>query len=247
MMVLSSAGEKNRILQDVSFEIKKGEKVAILTVPRGGKSTVMRIIAGIIKPEAGTVEVNGTPTLMFDYRLGFDGGLSGHDNYEMRASLMGWSKQKIKEKEEKVFRFAGLGDMIDDPVRSYPKGGAMRLGFAVITEDTPEFMLIDERLTFGNTWINKKYLKRLTRFASDPEITLVIAATDLKITKKLCERGIVISEGKVVFDGPCSEAAAYLKEIYLTSKGKKADEEDESQAESEMEPESEDDGMDEMQ
>lgn len=247
MVILSSAGEKNRILQDISFEIKKGEKVAIFTPPRSGKSTIMRIIAGIIKPESGTVEVKETPTLIFDHRMGFEASLSGRDNYEMRARIEGWSKEKIKEREEAIFKFTVLSDLIDAPMRTYPKGGPTRLGFAISTDDDPEFLLFDERMAFGSVKINRKYLKRLKRFTKNPEMTFVMAANEPAVAVKLCERGIVIIEGKVVFDGPCAEARSYLKEHLASDKKKKNNVENDGEDQDNMDLEPEYDDMDEMQ
>jgi len=248
MVILSSAGEKNRILQDISFEIKKGEKVAIFGPPSSGKSTIMRIVAGIIKPESGTVEVKGTPKLIFDHRMGFELSLSGRDNYEMRARIEGWSKEKIKEREERVFKFAALTDLIDVPLRSYPKGGPTRLGYAISTDDDPEFLLFDERMAFGNVRINRKFLSRFKRVTGNPDMTLLMTANEPNIAVHLCERGIVIMEGKVVFDGPCAEARKYLKEQSGGKrKKKKEDVESDGEDQEALDLEPEDDDMDEMQ
>ncbi|MBQ6150492.1 MAG: ATP-binding cassette domain-containing protein [Mogibacterium sp.] len=210
MLILSGAGEKNRVLKDVSFEIKKGEKVAIFGYAHGGKSTLMHIIAGIIRPEAGTVEVKGKPEVMFDYRLGVEPSLSALDNYEVHAKLLGWSRAQIKERQKEIFQAAGLSKMKDIPLKNCPKGSATRLGFVIETMDMKDFFLVDERMTFGNNKINERYLERFAKLVT-PEMTLVMAANDFKYTRQFCDRGIVLHDGVIVFDGPYEEAYQYHK------------------------------------
>lgn len=210
MLILSSAGEKNRVLTDVSFEIKKGEKVTIFTPSGGGKSTLLRILADIIKPEAGTVEVKGEPKLILDYRAGFDVNLTGLQNYRIRSKIEGWSDETIKAREKEIFKLAGLSHEKETRLKYYPRGGASRLGFAILTAETGDIILMDERISFGSTTINDRYTERFSELIS-PETTLVMAGNDFKTNLLLCERGIVIHEGKVVFDGPIEEALEYHK------------------------------------
>lgn len=211
MLLLSGAGEKNRILKDISFEVHKGEKLAVFSNSGGGKSTLIHIIAGIIKPESGSVEIKETPALMLDFRMGVEPSLSAHDNYEMRAKLMGWSQKQIKEREKEVFRLAGLLHMHDMPIRDCPKGATSRLGFIMSTMDKADFILFDEKMTYGSSKMNAKFLERFSELIT-PEVTLVMAANDLKNTGRFCERGIVIDDGIITFDGPFEEAFKYHKE-----------------------------------
>ena len=211
MLFLSGAGEKNRVLNDVSFEIKKGEKVTVLTPSGGGKTTILRIIAGIIKPEAGTVVVNEKPTLLLDYRAGFDAALNGLDNYRIRAKLQGWPDELIKQREKEIFKFAGLSQEKETKLRNFPRGGASRLGFAISTADKPDFLLMDERIMFGSSAINDRYTERFAEMIT-PEMTLIMSGNDFRRNLLFCERGIVIHDGVVKFDGPIEEAMEYHKE-----------------------------------
>lgn len=224
MLILSGAGEKNRILKDVSFTVKKGEKVAILSPAGGGKSTMLRILAGIIKPDAGTVEVVKEPKLILDYRAGFDTALSAADNYRIRAKLEGWSDDHIESREKEIFKTASLLHDKNKTLKNCPRGSAIKLGFAIATYEKADLILMDEKLSFGKNTINERYTKRFADLITE-ETTLVMAGNDLKITALFCERGIVIHDGKLVFDGPFEEALSYHKEHASVKREKRRKEE----------------------
>lgn len=205
------AGNKVRVLRDVSFEISRGEKVGIIGRPGSGRSTLMRLMAGIIQADSGTIEVHGDITIRFDNKLAFEMGLSGSDNYEGRCTLLGWSKEKMAENKQRIFEFAGLAKVMDDPIRTYKKGYANRLGFAIGTVDKPDIMLFDETMSFGDKRFTKRAVKRLRHLVAGDDITFVMAVSDVASARLLCKRGIIIDKGKVVFDGEFGEAIDYYK------------------------------------
>ena len=206
------AGEKTEVLKGVSFEIKKGERVGIISTPMSGRSTLMQILAGVLEPDSGTVELNGRLTAILDHKLGFEGAMSGRVNYEVRCRLMGWTGEMIKEHAESVFERADIADVIDEPMKIYRRGSANRLGFAIATEFTPEIMLYDETFSFGGKKYISKSVSRLNKITKGEDTTFLIIINDLKRGAKLCERGIVLHKGKVVFDGSYEEAALYYNE-----------------------------------
>ena len=221
LFVSNNAGEKVKVFRNVSFDISRGEKVGIITAPESGKSTIISILAGIIKPDAGETVVNGTVTTLLSHRLGFETALTGRDNYEIRATLLGWPKEVIDERESAIFKFAGLTKEIDQPIRTYKRGLASLLGFAISTTDKPDIFLVDEKFVFGGKRNVKKAVGRLRKLIADEDVTFVMAVNDPAVAEQLCDRGIVIHRGKVVFDGAYSDADQYFKEHCNTKKKKK--------------------------
>lgn len=212
MLILSGAGEKNNVFSNVSFEIEKGEKVAILMDAGIGKTTMLRLLAGIITPEKGRVEIKGKVTAILDYKCGFDNNLTVDDNYEIGCTLRGWTKEQIEERREEIYEFAGLSGSGELPLRECKGIGANRLGFAITTYEKPDILLFDEGFSFGSKKKNSQYMKSLLAKVSDPEVTLVMAANKASIAGKFCTRGIVIHDGKVGFDGSFEEALEFYKE-----------------------------------
>ncbi|MBR3200984.1 MAG: ABC transporter ATP-binding protein [Mogibacterium sp.] len=239
MLLLRRTGDIRNVFSDVSFEICKGEKVGIITKPGGGKTTMMRLLAGILTPEKGSVEVKGDITTLLDFRYGFDNSLTIRDNYEIRCTLLGWSRESMKEREEEILNFAGLSKAADQQLRSVKSTGANRLGFAISTYDKPDIMLFDEKLTFGGKSYTPKYMEHLKALLLDPEVTLVMAVNRLSTAANYCTRGIILNEGKVEFDGSYEEASAYYVEnLGATAARRKK----EAEAEAEISDDGSDDG-----
>ena len=222
MLLLNNAGEKNNVFRDVSFEINKGEKVAIMTRPGGGKTTMMKLLAGIIKPEKGSIEVNGEVTAILDYKCGFDSTLTCRDNYEMRCTLLGWPRDVMKQREAAIFKFAGLGKMKDQQMRSIKGAGINRLSFAIYTYEKPEILLFDEKFVFGNKAYTVRCKEHLMEMISDPEVTFVMSANRVNVAAEFCTRGIILNNGIVEFDGSYEEASAYYFENIGASASRKA-------------------------
>lgn len=203
-------GEKVEVLQDISFDIKKGEKVAIIGRQQSGKSTLMRILAGIIRPDSGKVKTRGGLITNLDNRLGFDAAMTGRDNYIVMSTARGWSYEMIKEHEDSVFEFAKLTEKKNEPMKTYKKGSANRLGFAAATEIGNDIYIYDGNLSFGNKVWNEACASRLKKLI-EGDTTFVMAVNKLADGARLCERGIVIHEGVVVYDGPYADAADYFR------------------------------------
>ena len=210
LLLMREAGTKTDVLRDVSFDIKKGEKVGILGNQQSGKSTLMRIMAGVIRPDSGKVRVNGELTSILDLRLGFENALTGKDNYILMSSALGRSDKQIADLEDGVFRFAGLRKVKDDPIRTYKKGASARLGFATAVAAMGDVVLFDGSLSFGSKARNETCIERLKELIRG-DTTFVMAVNRINDAAQLCDRGIVLHKGKVVFDGDFQEAAEFLK------------------------------------
>lgn len=224
----TDTGKVIKALDDVSFTIEKGEKVALIGRDRSGRSTAIRLMAKIIKPNSGKVRVRKKPEVIFNHRLGFDGGLTGRDNIKLKAAFKGWSRAKTKKLEPEIIEFADIKDIVDEPVKSYPPGTLSRMGFAMNTIDKPELLLFDEIYNFGRLYVHK-CLERFYEFLSGDDITFVMTVGNANVAKKICTRGIVLDEGKLVFDGPIEEAIKYFREnckISLEDPNKDKDEDD---------------------
>lgn len=209
LLLMREAGERTEVLNDISFEIKKGEKVGIIAHSLSGKSTLMRILARIIRPDSGKIQVNGEIVPILDYRLGFDNAMSGRDNYIRMSSALGRTTEEIKELEDSVFEFAKLSKVKDEPISSYEKGAATRLGFAIETAKKGDVVLLDGSLAFGSNHWNNACLDRLKDLISG-DTTFVMIVNRIPFAAKLCDRGIVLHEGRVVFDGAYKDAAEYF-------------------------------------
>ena len=212
LLLLQDAGEKISVLRDVSFEIRRGEKVGLIATPQSGKTTLMRVLAGIITPDKGEVEVNGKVTTVFDHKLGFQSALTGRDNYEIRCTLMGWTKEEMQERAASIFRYSGVtDDIVDEPISTYKKTKPNLLGYTIATVERPEIMLYDEKFNLGTKKAVRNTVERLRKLIDSPDITFLMSVSNVEIGRKLCRRGIVLHHGKVVFDGDFDEAIEYYK------------------------------------
>lgn len=235
MLLLRRTGNINNVFSDVSFEIRKGEKVGIITRPGCGKTTMMRLLGGILTPEKGSIEVKGKITSIFDFRYGFETSLTVRDNYEIKCALLGWPRDVMKQREEEILRFAGLYKMREHTLREAKNLGANRLGFAICTYEKPDILLLDEKMAFGGNYYVKKYMEHMKELVLDPDVTLVMAVNKLSTAAELCTRGIILNDGKVEFDGSYEDASAYyvanLGATAMRNKKKDVDAEEEEAAE----------------
>lgn len=215
LLLKRDAGIKEEVLKNVSFEIKKGEKVGILGHQQSGKTTLMRIIAGVIRPDSGKIRTTGSITPILDVRLGFEASLTGKDNYVMMSSVLGRSSDEIRDHEASVFEFAQLTEVKDEPTKTYNKGAAGRLGFATATEMGGDIILYDAGFAFGSNAWNAACKERMKELISG-DTTFVMSVKKAADAVNLCERGIVLEKGEVVFDGSYDDALAYYKKSRKT-------------------------------
>jgi len=211
------AGTKIDVLEDISFDIKKGEKVGIIGRPQSGKSTLMRILAGIVRPDSGKVRIDGSASAVLDIRLGLDSNLTVEHNYRLMSMYLGRSSKTIDEHEEAVLKFAELSDVRKEQLRNCKKGSATKLGFATATEIGDEILLLDSDISFGSKEWNKVCMERMKELVTE-DTTYVMIVNKVADASELCERGIVIHDGRLVYDGPFDEAVDYYKKNCRYSK-----------------------------
>ena len=203
----------------MSFEIEKGESVALFGRNGAGKSTILKIITGVAYQTEGEVIVNGQVSALLELGAGFDMESTGRENIYLKCSLMGLLDEEIAEIEEDIVEFADIGDYIDQPLRSYSSGMRARLGFAINANVHPDILIIDEALSVGDKNFQTKCKNKVAEIMSDNNVTLLFVTHSLYTAKDFCKRGIVLEKGRMLFDGSVDEAIKFYDS--LDSKGKK--------------------------
>ncbi len=202
-------------LQDVSFNVAKGETVSIIGPNGAGKSTILKIIAGIMKPNKGKVKVNGRVSALIEVGAGFHPDLTGRENIYLNGTIMGMSRKEINEKFDSIVDFAGFSKFLDTPVKRYSSGMYLRLGFAVAAHIEPDVLLIDEVLAVGDISFQAKCLEKI-KALKDSNTTIIFVSHNLGAVNKLCNRTILLSNGNIRYIGNTSTAIdIYRKEIYV--------------------------------
>lgn len=196
---------------DLSFTIRKGERVALFGANGAGKSTVLKMITGVSAPSSGEIVINGRVSALLELKAGFDRNLTGRENIRLRGQIMGLSKDEIRKLEPKVIKFAALGDYIDQPMRTYSSGMKSRLGFAFASSVQPDILIVDEALSVGDRRFRAKCRRRVTRMAEDSGTTLLFVTHSTSSARKFCERALVLEKGRIVFDGPIDDAIAFYE------------------------------------
>ena len=203
-------------LKGISFSIGQGEVVGIIGRNGSGKSTVLKVIAGIYEPTSGQVETVGKIAAMIELGTGFHHELTGRENIAINGMLLGFSKREMRELEPQIIAFAELGDFIDSPVKQYSSGMYMRLAFAVATEVRPDILLVDEILAVGDSPFQEKCMQRMREF-TDRGKTIVFVSHDMHAMRNFCSRIILVNNGKVMNDGAPDQVIAHYEELVMHS------------------------------
>jgi lipopolysaccharide transport system ATP-binding protein len=192
-------------LDDVSFELKPGEALAIIGRNGSGKSTLLKLLYGLIKPDAGEVAIRGRMAALIELGAGFDPILSGHENVYINASILGLSRDEVDDLMPSIIEFSGLRDFIETPVKFYSSGMRARLAFSIATNLSPDIFLVDEVLAVGDMEFRQKCLRNMVAFVENGGSLIFVSHTASQI-QMLCNRGVVIDSGKLVCEGSALEA-----------------------------------------
>lgn len=197
-------------LKGISFSVEKGECVGIIGLNGSGKSTTLKILAGIIPPSSGEIDINGKVSALLELGAGFNPEYTGIENIYLNSMLQGFTKKETDEKLQDIIDFADIGDFIYQPVKSYSSGMFVRLAFAVAITIEPEILIIDEALSVGDIFFQNKCYKKIKELSG--ESTVLIVSHDLNAMTKFCKRIIVMDGGNIIFDGdPTKAIAQYYK------------------------------------
>ena len=192
--------EKRQILNGISFDIPKGQAVGLIGRNGCGKSTTLKMLTKILKPNAGEVEVNGRVSSLIELGAGFHPDMTGRENIYINATIFGLDKEEIDARLDDIIRFSELEDYIDNPVRTYSSGMYMRLAFAVAINVNADVLLIDEILAVGDVSFQKKCFERLKEIKEEGT-TIVIVSHSMEQLYSICDRLIWIEKGRILEDG----------------------------------------------
>jgi len=201
-------------LHDVSFSVQRGETLGIIGRNGSGKSTILKIIAGVTAPSKGQVYVRGRVSPLIELGAGFHPDLTGRENVFMNASILGMSNRQIRERFADIVSFAELWDFIDTPVKRYSSGMYVRLGFAVAVHCDPDILLVDEVLAVGDLAFQEKCLRKMREF-QERGVTIVLVSHSLDMVREFCHRVLWLDEGRVRAQGPPEVVVPLYQEALL--------------------------------
>ena len=205
--------EKFVALDNVSFEIAKGDVFGIVGFNGAGKSTILKIISGIIAPSEGSVVVDGTIAPLIELGAGFDMELTARENVFLNATVLGYSPDFIKSKYDEIIDFAELREFQDVAVKNFSSGMVARLGFAIATVVTPDILIVDEILSVGDYLFQEKCERRIDEMMRGGT-TVILVSHAIKQIEKLCNRVLWLDHGKVKMCGPMAEVTEQYKHYH---------------------------------
>ena len=199
--------ERFHALKHVSFEIGRGESVALIGHNGAGKSTVLGLLAGLAQPDSGRITVDGRVAALLELGSGFHADLTGRENVSLNASLLGFSRKETDQCYEQIVEFSGIGDFIDEPLRTYSSGMIMRLAFSVAVNVQPDIVLIDEVLAVGDAAFQEKCTAKIRDFRNMGK-ALVCVSHGNSTVRELCDRAIWLDHGELLMDGSVEKVLA---------------------------------------
>lgn len=209
-----------RALDDISFTVEKGDVFGLIGTNGSGKSTMLKIIAGVLEPTSGTCSINGSIAPLIELGAGFDMELSARENIFLNGALLGYSKQFMEEHFESIANFADIDGFLDMPMKNYSSGMVARIAFAIATEIVPDILIVDEVLSVGDFMFQKKCERRIKSLIEDHGVTVLIVSHDGGLIERLCNKAIWIEKGRTQAIGEAKEVCA-LYSILGGRKGSK--------------------------
>ena len=206
--------KEKKAVDGVNFQVERGESVAFYGKNGAGKSTILKMITGVTFPTAGEISVKGRVSALLELQSGFDQEFTGRQNIYLKGHILGLTDKEIKNLEDTIVEFSELGDYIDQPVRTYSSGMKSRLGFAINVNIMPEILIVDEALSVGDNAFKVKCREKVNEIIEKDNVTLLFVTHQTAVAEEFCKRGIVMKNGKIVFDGTVKEASAYYKTKY---------------------------------
>ncbi len=210
------SGETFLALDDISFEVKTGERVGIIGRNGAGKSTLLKLISRVTAPTSGWIGLNGRVASMLEVGTGFHGELTGRENIYMNGAILGMSKREIDRKMEDIIEFSECRQFIDTPVKRYSSGMYVKLAFSVAAHLDSEIMIMDEVLAVGDMAFQTKCLNKMSEVSQSQGRTILYVSHNMNTIRQLCEKCIVLNKGKLIFNGGVEEAI----QLYMNSAGK---------------------------
>ena len=211
-------------LKDVSFDVKRGETVGIIGTNGSGKSTILKIITGVLNPTKGEVEVDGRISALLELGAGFNMEYSGIENVYLNGTMMGFSREEIDARLQDILDFADIGDFVYQPVKSYSSGMFVRLAFAVAINIDPEILIVDEALSVGDVFFQAKCYRKFEEFKAQGR-TILFVSHDLSSIARYCDRVILLNKGVKLEEGSPKQMVDMYKQLLVGQDPAKAEEE----------------------
>ena len=202
--------EKFVAINNVSFDIKKGDVFGIVGLNGSGKSTTLKIISGILEPTKGTVETEGIIAPLIELGAGFDMELTARENIYLNGSVLGYSKKFMDEKFDDIVEFSEMKDFLDVPMKNYSSGMVARIGFAIATVTTPDILIVDEILSVGDFLFQQKCEERISKMMND-NTTVIIVSHSIEQIERLCKHCVWLEHGKIKMIGDAAEVCEAYK------------------------------------
>ena len=199
-------------LSDISFDVKKGETVGIIGTNGSGKSTILKIITGVLSPTTGTAEVSGNISALLELGAGFNSEYTGLENIYMNGTMMGFSRQEMERRMDDILRFADIGDFVNQPVKTYSSGMFVRLAFALAINVDPEILIVDEALSVGDVFFQAKCYRRMEEMMKNGT-TILMVSHDMGSIIKYCDKVVLLNRGHFVAQGEAGKMVDLYKKI----------------------------------
>jgi ABC-type polysaccharide/polyol phosphate transport system ATPase subunit len=198
-------------LREVSFELNRGEAFGIIGSNGAGKSTILKLITGIMRPTSGSIELNGRLSALIEVGAGFHPDLTGRENIYLNGTILGMRRAEIDRKFDAIVDFSGLSDFIDTPVKRYSTGMYARLGFSVAAHVDPDILIVDEVLSVGDIVFQNRCLEKMNEIIRSGA-TVIFVSHNLRAISELCPRSILLEQGRITAAGPSQEVLkSYLE------------------------------------
>ncbi|MBF0947049.1 MAG: ABC transporter ATP-binding protein [Atopobium sp.] len=194
-----------KALDDISFEVKRGEAFGLVGTNGSGKSTMLKIIAGVLEPSKGTCEVKGTIAPLIELGAGFDMELTAKENIYLNGALLGYKKEFIDSHFDQIVEFAELEGFMDMPLKNYSSGMVARIAFAIATVTEPDLLIVDETLSVGDFLFQQKCENRIKELVASNNVTVLLVSHSIDLVQRICDRAIWIEKGKQRMLGPVDE------------------------------------------
>ena len=201
-------------LNDVCFEVKKGETVGIIGTNGSGKSTILKIITGVLNPTAGEVVIDGRISALLELGAGFNMEYTGIENVYLNGMMIGFSREEIDQRLDDILKFADIGDFVNQPCKTYSSGMFVRLAFAVAINIDPEILIVDEALSVGDVFFQAKCYKKFEEFKEQGK-TIIFVSHDLSSISKYCDRVVLLNKGDKMSEGAPKEMINLYKRVLL--------------------------------
>ena len=201
-------------LKDISFDVKEGESVGIIGTNGSGKSTILKIITGVLNQTSGELKVKGKISALLELGAGFNLEYTGMENIYLNGTMMGYTKEEIEKKLDNIINFADIGEFINQPVKTYSSGMFVRLAFAVAINIDPEILIVDEALSVGDVFFQAKCYKKFQEFR-DMGKTIIFVSHDLKSVSKYCDKVILLNKGIFIEEGNPKKVIDTYKKILV--------------------------------